>query len=113
MSRRRRWFRRTLIALPVVLLTLFVGACSSGMYVHVMWDNGNDRCGEKMGQYGGWAIGFNGETDAFVCTVDDAKGRVVAQEEIPVEEVMGRSGGWPLFPELVAYALEDVDGDSP
>jgi hypothetical protein len=95
-------------ALTVVTL---VAACSSTMYVHTLWEAGNYRCAKVMESYSGWHIGFNGETDAFVCTVHDANLRVVAQQEIPVERVMGKSGRWPYFPQLVAYELEAVDGD--
>jgi hypothetical protein len=102
-----------LIALPIVLLTLFVGACGSGMYLHALWETGANRCSERMQRYGGSAFGFHGDTDTYVCTVHDAKLRVVAQEEIPVGDLMGRSGSWPLFPELVAYGLEEIDGDQP
>jgi hypothetical protein len=50
------------------------------------------RCGEELAgyrdgialaQYGGWHLGLNGETDAFVCTVRDAQVRVVAQRRCP------------------------------
>lgn len=113
MTRRRRWLRRSLIALPLVLVTLALGACGSAMYIHVLWESGNHRCGREMEKYSGWGIEFNGRTDAFVCTVDDARGRVVARQEIPVEDLMGRSGSWPLFPDLVAHELESVDLDAP
>ena len=76
------------------------------MYIHGLWEAGNHRCGQELGRRhgealqrrGGWGIGFNGETDAFVCTVQDAKLRLVAREEIPVERVLGRSGAGRSFP---------------
>jgi hypothetical protein len=102
-----------LIALALGVVVMVLGACGSTMYVYALWEAGNYRCGEEMQRYGGWGIGFNGKTDAFVCTVRDAKLRVVAGKEIPVEKVMGASGGWPFFPELIAYELEGVDGDAP
>jgi hypothetical protein len=105
-----KWTAAALVSAVVILL---LGACTSTMYVHTLWEAGNNRCGELMGSYGGWQIGFNGRTDDFVCTVRDAKLRVVAQTEIPVENVMGRSGGWPFFPQLVAHELEDIDGELP
>ena len=92
------------------------------MYVHALWTSGFDRCEKELAEYrggnalarhGGYHVGFNGETDAFVCEVRDAKVRVVAQTELPVEQLMGRSGNWPLFPALIAHELEVVDGDDP
>jgi hypothetical protein len=103
-------------------MVVLPGACSGGLYVRALWSSGFYHCerelaryggGKALAQYGGYHVGFNGETDAFVCTVRDAKVRVVAQTEIPVERLMGRSGSWPLFPELIAHELEGVDGDSP
>jgi hypothetical protein len=103
-------------------MLVFLGACSSELYVRTLWDSGSYRCGKELAQYGGgealsryggWHVGFNGKTDAFVCTVRDAKVRVVAQKDVPVEQLMGRSGSWPLFPALIAHELESVDGDSP
>jgi hypothetical protein len=102
-----------LLALPIVGLVILVGGCGSVMYLHALWETGNHRCGEQMMGYSGWHIGFNGETDAFVCTVRDGNLRAVAQKEIPVENVMGTSGRLPLFPELIAYGLEGIDGDAP
>jgi len=105
--------RRALIALPLVALTMVLGSCGSLLYVHALWEAGNRRCGEALAEYGGWSVGFDGRTDAFVCTVHDAELRVVARKDIPVEQVMGSSGGWPLFPELIAHELEAVDEDAP
>jgi hypothetical protein len=115
MAPRRRvptWILIALIALGVATLP---AACGSAIYVHALWEAGNRRCGDEVqpGAYGGWGVGFNGETDAFVCTVRDAKLRVVAQKEIPLEEVMGTSGHWPLFRRLIAADLESVDADAP
>lgn len=105
----------TLIALTGLTVVTLVAACGSMVYVHALWEAGNRRCGEEIepGRYGGWSIGFNGDTDAFVCTVRDAKLRVVAREEIPVEQVMGKSGRWPIFRRLIADELEAVDADAP
>jgi hypothetical protein len=66
------WILIALIALGVATLP---AACGSAMYVHALWEAGNRRCGDEVqpGAYGGWGVGFNGETDAFVCTVRDAK----------------------------------------
>ena len=83
------------------------------MYVHALWEAGFHRCGKEMERYGGYHMGFNGETDAFVCTYRNSNARVVVRKEIPVGNVMGDSGGWPLFPELIAHELEVVDGDLP
>jgi hypothetical protein len=105
--------RRSLIALPVVAAVVFLGALGWYLYIYALWKAGNYRCGKEMQRYGGWHIGFNGKTDTFVCTVNDAKLQVVAREEIPVDQVMGTSGGWPLFPELVAHELESMDDDLP
>jgi hypothetical protein len=118
---RRRWVRRSLIALPVLAAVIFVGGCGSVVYVHTIWEAGNHRCGtalgkaagKKLDRHGGWHIGFNGQSDAFVCTVNDAKLRVVAQTEVPVQKVLGGSGRLPLWPELMAHALEAVDDDAP
>lgn len=111
-AKRRRWLRASLIAFVISVLLVVLGGCASVAYVHTLWESGNFRCGKTM-RSDGWGIGFNGKTDAFVCTVNDAQGRVVAQREIPVEEVMGKSGGWPYFPALVAHELEAVDADAP
>ncbi len=102
-----------MIGVAALAIVTFLGACSSGLYIRALWEAGDRRCGNEMAEYGGWHIGFNGESDAFVCTVRDADLRVVAQKEVPVEDVMGRSGSWPLAPALAAYAMEDVDGDAP
>lgn len=119
---RRRWLRRSLIGVCALAIVVFLGACSSALYIRALWTSGNYRCGEALARYGGgkalsrydgWHIGFNGKTDAFVCTVYDVKVRVVAQKEIPVEQLMGRSGSLPLFPALMAHELESVDGDLP
>jgi hypothetical protein len=112
---RRRWLRRSVTAIPIVVLAMVVGACGSVMYDHALWEAGNRRCGEalKPGEYGGWSITFNGRTDAFVCTIRDVKLRHVARTEVPVEGVMGTSGGWPYFPALIAHELEAVDRDAP
>jgi hypothetical protein len=111
--RTRRLLRWTVVAVAVGAVATLLAACSSVLYIRTLWEAGNYRCGKVMEEYGGWHIGFNGETDAFVCTVHDAKLRVVAEREIPVENVMGKSGGWPLFPELIAHELEAVDDDQP
>jgi hypothetical protein len=96
----------------VVLLAVIVPAsCGSAVYVHTLWEAGNARCGGEMAEYGGWGIGFNGETDAFVCSVHDAQVRVVAQKEVPIENVLGRLGRVPFVPALIAHELESVDGD--
>jgi hypothetical protein len=91
----------------------FLGSCSSFLYVRALWEAGLHRCGKEMAQYGGWHVGFNGQSDAFICTVRDARLRVVAQKEVPVEDVMGWSGSLPVLPAVVAYGLEDVDEDAP
>jgi len=109
----RTWLRRTLIGVAALAIVTFLGACSSGLYIRALWEAGDHRCGNEMAEYGGWGIGFNGESDAFVCTVHDADLRVVAQREVPVEEVMGRSGSWPFAPALAAYGMEEVDDDAP
>jgi hypothetical protein len=108
---RRRW-RALTVAVLVPVVTVLCASVSL-MYAHTLWEAGNDRCGESMGRYGGWGIGFNGRTDAFVCTARDARGRVVARREVPVEHVMGNSGGWPLAPSLAGLAMEAVDDDAP
>jgi hypothetical protein len=112
---RRRWLRRPVIAVLIVVLSTVLGACGSVMYDHALWEAGNRRCGEVLrpGQSGGWSIGFNGRTDAFVCTIHDAKVRVVARKEVPVEDVMGASGAVPYLPALIAHELEAVDDDAP
>jgi hypothetical protein len=112
---RRRWLWRLLIALGLAAAAMVLGACASVMYVHTLWEAGNYRCGTQITAeaYSGWGISFNGRTDAFVCTVRDDKFHVVARKEIPVGEVMGASGGWPFFPDLIAHELEAVDGDAP
>ena len=95
----------------VIVPVLTLGACGSGVYAHGLWEAGNNRCGREMEGYGGWRIGFNGDTDSFICSVHDAKGRVVARREVPVEEVIGRSSRLPLLPELSAHAMEAIDAD--
>jgi hypothetical protein len=104
-----RRLRLLLIAVAALVVVLLVGACSSAVYVKTLWEAGNVRCGKEMGQYGGWGIGFNGDTDSFVCTVRDARLQIVAEKEIRVEKLMGRSGSLPFFPALVAHELEAVD----
>jgi hypothetical protein len=118
---RGRWVRRSLIALGVLATVIFVGGCGSVVYTHAIWEAGNRRCGKELGKKapnelqrrGGWAVGFDGESDAFVCTIYDSKVRVVAQTEVPVQKVLGGSGGLPLWPELMAHELEAVDDDAP
>jgi hypothetical protein len=108
----RRWIRRSLVLFFVVVVPVItLGACGSAVYTKALWEAGNVRCGQEMERYGGWGIGFNGETDAFVCLVTDAKVRVVARREVPVTEVLGKAGRVPLVPELSAHAMEAVDGD--
>lgn len=102
-----------LIALGLAAVVMVLGGCASAMYVHVLWEEGAQRCGQEMAGYSGWSVGFNGRTDAFVCTVNDAKLRVLARKEVPVEKVMGTSGAWPFFPALIAHELEAVDDDAP
>jgi hypothetical protein len=110
--RRRRWIGRSLIVFFVVVVpTLTLGACASGIYAHGLWEAGFNRCAKEMERYGGAGISFNGETDSFVCSVRDAKGRVVAEREVPVESVLGRSSRLPLLPELSAHAMESIDAD--
>jgi hypothetical protein len=106
----RRW-RLLLIAVAALVVVLFVGACSS-VYVKALWEAGDERCGKELAHYGGWEIGFSGDTDAFVCTVRDARLRIVAEKEIPVGKLIGRSGAWPYFSALVAHELEAIDKDS-
>jgi hypothetical protein len=53
------------------------------------------------------------ELETAMAPVRDGQVRVVAQKEVPVEQLMGRSGSWPLFPALIAPELENVDGDDP
>jgi hypothetical protein len=112
---RSRWLRRLLIALGLAAVVMVLGACASVMYVHTLWEAGSYHCGKQVTAeaYSGWGISFNGRTDAFVCTLRDDKFQVVARNEIPVGEVMGTSGSWPLFPALIAHELEAVDDDAP
>jgi hypothetical protein len=106
---RRRWLRRSLIALPIVLLTLLVGACGAGMYLHALWEGANQKCGRHAPpRASGWTIAFHGDKDVFVCTYDGHGRRTLAPEEY-----MGTSGSWPVFPDLVAHELEAIDGDLP
>ncbi len=109
----RRHWRKAVVGAVVAWFVLLVGACTSGVYLHTMWEKGTQRCERLHPEWGGANYGFDGAADEFECMARDAKGRTLASDAIPVEDVMGRSGGWPWFPALVAYGLEDIDGDSP
>jgi hypothetical protein len=111
---RRRWLLRAVIALPIVLLTLLVGACGGGMYLHAIWEGANDECGRHAPPTAqGWGIAFHGDEDVFVCTYTGNGVRQVGQRKLAPEEYMGTSGSWPLFSDLVAHELEAIDGDLP
>jgi hypothetical protein len=110
-------WRFLLIGVGALVVVVCMVACSSAVYVKTLWEAGNDRCGKelpgkKVAQHG-WGIEFNGGSDAFVCTVRNARLQIVAEKEIPVEKLMGRSGSLPFFRALVAHELEAVDKNAP
>jgi hypothetical protein len=108
----RRWLRRWLVSLPIVLVVLLLGACTSAIYVQGVWERGNDECERRAPTPAtGGNIAFHGDDDVFVCTYRRGGARPVAR--VRPEELMGDSGLWPVFPDLVAYELEAIDGDQP
>jgi hypothetical protein len=107
----RRWRRRSLISLAVLLPFVLPAAFASALLGHGLWEAGFNRCGEEMARYSGWATRFNGDGDSFVCVVVDAKGQTVARKEVPVKDVLGKLGHIPLVPELSAHAMELADSD--
>jgi hypothetical protein len=111
---RRRWLSRVLVALPIVLLTLLMGACGSVMYLHAIWEGASQKCGRYAPRPStGWAISFDGKEDEFVCTYKHNGVREVGRHRLAPTEYMGKSGSWPVFSDLVAYELEAIDGDQP
>jgi hypothetical protein len=92
---------------------LLVGACTSGVYLHTMWEAGTQRCERLHPEWVGATYGFDGGADEFECMLVSAKGRTLASDAVPLEEVMGRSGRLVWFRALVAYELEKIDGDLP
>jgi hypothetical protein len=105
-----RWLRRGLVALPIVLVVLLIGACTSAIYAQGVWERANRECERRAPTAAtGWKIAFHGDDDVFVCTYRRGGARPVAR--VTPEEFMGDSGSWPVFPDLVAYELEAIDGD--
>jgi hypothetical protein len=111
---RRRWLRRVLVALPIVLVTLLLGACASAMYIHTIWEGAFQECGRRApAPATGWSIAFHGDDDVFVCSYGRNRQGEVLQTRLAPEDYMGTSGSWPIFSEVVAYELEAIDGDQP
>jgi hypothetical protein len=110
-SMRRRFASRVIIAALIVLLVLLLGACGSAMYVKGVWERAFHECERHAPTSAtGWKIAFHGDDDVFVCQY---RPEGVPAAQLRPEEFMGDSGSWPVFPDLVAYELEKIDGDQP